>query len=192
MKFRQLINEKVSVKDQKAKLEKAVKKIPMKYRKGLDIRLLKNGRHGQSYYDGYRTIYIGDSLVKYKFMDISEYNKIANKDDITFETGNVYDLNKKHKEYSFQFLVHTLAHEIGHYLYDIILKSQPTIKQKVGTTTVNKYEKWVQDKGKELIKVLGHIPKELSIRIHQEKFSEMFRLFITEGKYKAYFKKLGI
>lgn len=193
----------------KEKLTKAWKKIPNKWKKSSEnypdvtVKVVKSDR-GDAYYNPFdKTIYIDDRLTRLnKFSYESEKKWLASltkskskinpdKIDRQMEWHNDYGLEKKHIEYSLEHLTHVIAHEMGHHVHRQIngIFNTPKIKQKVRTITVAKYQDYVDDRIADEESRYGRVLPNTGSKVDSEKYAEMFRLFVMEGKYKSFFDK---
>jgi hypothetical protein len=176
----------------KAKLERVLKKIPMKYRKGLTFQLVKDEPQNAVMTPFSGIVRIDEKLLRPHY-HVSEWGRGKGAKDGIYTSINDFGLDTT-KEFGERQLLHILAHEVGHYVWEKLEQQDKLLKklekQKVNTSTVRKYTRYVDEQLLEMDP--DRVPACLRDKVSKEKFAEMFRLFLLEGKHKQFFEALKI
>jgi hypothetical protein len=115
-----------------------------------------------------------------------------------FTSSNRYGLGEDKIEFGYEYLLNTLAHELGHCVYDWLIEKEESGKQvrsklgkiKLMTPTVGAYSRYVVQQQEEREESGGFISRALTDKVSHERFAEMFRLYVTQKKYSSFFDKM--
>lgn len=182
--------------DYHKKLKSILKNIPAKYKKGVDFELTSKPLRLISYYH-HNTIYIDVNEFKLSRFTMSSNSEELKKYYKSFilSSGESYNFKiEDNKDYSKQYWLHVISHELGHYyldrlrqndeeLYSSFLKKAEKVLKSFNTKTTSSYHDYYNDEDN----MMSKSPIK-NIKILKEKIAEAFRLFIIEGKFSALFK----
>jgi len=206
-RYRPLLNEKAeNTKDiSRAKpiLEKVLKKIPAKFRKGANFKILKElplGLRDAYHLHGTISIEVSAFYPRFQMLTNNETEEMRSKYSsfyISRETTYNIPTKKDNEDYSFLFLLNVVSHEIGHYVYFMLsskfpeefksfIKDATKMLKNLHTATTGAYTDYYSDEDNLMS---GMSMSNKDSRIFRERIAESFRLYIVEGKYKQLFEK---
>ncbi len=183
------------------RLEKAKSALPFMDR--VKIKIDKNGIDDAHHWPRSNEIIVSEKLVTRYWILSTNIEMWIDKYPQRYwntisESSNRYGLGENQIEYGYEYLLNTLAHELGHCVYDWLIEKEETRKQvksklgktKLMTQTVGAYSRYVAQQQEEREESGGFISRALTDKVSHERFAEMFRLYVIQGKYSSFFDKI--
>lgn len=180
--------------DYKKILNKILKKIPSKYRKGVNFEITSKPLRTSAYYHD-NTIYIDITEFRQRFTSMSNVEELRKKyDSFIVSSSEDFDLKvKDNVDYSELYLLNVLCHELGHFYldklkqidekeYDAFLIRAEKLLKSFNSKTIMSYVSYYNDDDDMSLSPLKNT------KILKEKIAEAFRLFILEHKFSNLFK----